>query len=190
MLFSAKAEAQTSFTFTSGGNVTAYGYYVGDYKGLMGGNEVKLNCVDFFHEVYVGETWSANLTNLGSASTGVTTRFSDLTLYKEAAWLTTQYAGKSAADVGLIQATVWNIFGNTGIAGSSYWLTLAQQNYSSMDFSNYYVVTDVNKSLSSSAQEFVMVSTPEPATFLLFGTGLTSIIGVGIRKRRKGLKTA
>jgi hypothetical protein len=104
LLFATRAEAQTPFTFTSGGTVTAYGYYVGNYSGLMGSTNVTLNCVDFFHEVYIGSTWNANLTNLGTATTGVTTRFADLTLYREAAWLTTQYTGKSANDVGLIQA--------------------------------------------------------------------------------------
>jgi hypothetical protein len=190
LLFATRVDAQTSFTFTSGGTVTAYGYYVGNYSGLMGSTKVTLNCVDFFHEVYVGETWKANLTNLGTATTGVTTRFADLTLYREAAWLTTQYAGKSAADVGLIQATVWNLFGNTGIAGSSYWLGQAQANYASMSFSDFYVVTDENKANSNSAQEFLMVSTPEPATFVLVGTGLTSIIGVGLKRRKRAIGAA
>jgi hypothetical protein len=192
LLFASRVEAQTSFTFTSGGTVTAYGYYVGNYSGLMGTAKVPvtLNCVDFFHEVYVGETWSANLTNLGTASTGVTTRFADLTLYREAAWLTTQYAGKSATEIGLIQATVWNLFGNTGITGSGYWLSQAQANYASLNFSNIYVVTDVNKNNANSVQEFVMVSTPEPATFVLFGTGLTSIIGVGLKRRKRAVDAA
>jgi PEP-CTERM motif len=187
LLFATRADAQTSFTFTSGGTVTAYGYYVGNYSGLMGTTPVTLNCVDFFHEVYIGETWKANLTNLGTATTGVTTRFADLTLYREAAWLTTQYAGKSAVDVGLIQATVWNLFGNTGLAGSSYWLSQAQANYASMNFSDVYIVTDVLKGNSNSVQEFVMVSTPEPATFVLFGTGLTSIVGVGLKRRKRAI---
>lgn len=189
-LFATRVEAQTPFTFTSGGTVTAYGYYVGNYSGLMGSTKVTLNCVDFFHEVYVGETWNANLTNLGTATTGVTTRFADLTLYREAAWLTMQYAGKGATDVGLIQATVWNLFGNTGIAGSNYWLSQAQANYASTNFADFYVVTDVNKLNANSVQEFVMVATPEPATFVLFGTGLASIIGVDLKRRKRAANAA
>ena len=193
LLFAGSVGAQTAFKFTSGGTVTAFGYYVGNYEGLMGSTKVTLNCVDFFHEVYVGETWKANLTNLGgSAKTAGDTRFADLTLYREAAWLTTQYAGKSAADVGIIQATVWNLFGKTPdkIQGSSVWLDLAQKNYASMDFSNFYVVTDINKSDPTSVQEFVMVATPEPATLVLFGTGLASIVGVGLKRRKRAIDAA
>ena len=192
LLLAVPVQPPTPFTFTSGGTVTAYGYYVGNYSGLMGTTKVTLNCVDFFHDVYVGQTWNANLTNLGTATTGYTTRFADLTLYREAAWLTTQYAGKSDPEIGVIQATIWNLFGTTpaGIDGSSYWLDQAKANYATMNFSDVYVVTDVYKSDPHSVQEFVMVTTPEPATLVLFGTGLTSVIGVGLRRRKRGLDAA
>jgi hypothetical protein len=59
-----------------------------------------------------------------------------------------------------------------------------------MNFSDFYVVTDVNKSDPNSIQEFLMVATPEPATFVLFGTGLASVIGVGLKRRKREVDAA
>jgi hypothetical protein len=109
----------------AGGN-----YYVSPYVGLAGpttqllANDptVSLNCVDFFHDVTQGETWIANVTNIGTAAAAGpganadlsnTRLYSDsvangsggraagsdagasinlLQVYEEEAFLTTQYA--------------------------------------------------------------------------------------------------
>ncbi len=51
------------------GAVTAFGYYMSPYSGTVAGTVQRLNCVDFFHDVSIGDSWQANNVNLGVAST-------------------------------------------------------------------------------------------------------------------------
>jgi hypothetical protein len=210
--FAAPASAATTFTFLNPGTVTAFGYYVGQYNGYEGApvnSNVVLNCVDFFHHIQNGQVWDANLTSLGSsAGIGTTTRFNNLTLYREAAWLTTQYASAAnSATVGDIQATIWNLFSGSSTPpqpSSSAWLTAAQNyvaaNPNGSTYQSFWVVTDVTSHLASGAdnpnsvQEFIIYDdtfnpnvtpTPEPATLMLVATGIAGIAGVRIRRRKK-----
>ena len=188
-LAAAPVQAQTPFTYVDGGSVSAFGYMVGPANGIMGAGSsaqsLFLYCVDFGHSVTPGQQWSANLTNLGTGvGVGTNTRSADLTLYRQAAWLTTQYAlhPESTAD---IQATIWNLFMAAGGAqpSSNFWLVQAQNNYGALDYSGFLVATDVNMALSTSAQEFIVV-TPEPATLALMATGLFLLIAVRRRTSR------
>ncbi|HWH53471.1 MAG TPA: PEP-CTERM sorting domain-containing protein [Gemmatimonadaceae bacterium] len=200
LALTAPASAQTTFKFLNGGTVTAFGFYVGPYNGLMGDppTPVVLNCVDFFHDVVNNEVWTANLTNLGTGiGVGSVTRNSSLQLYQEAAWLTTQYPTNPTTTaqrqtVADIQATMWDLFPiPSGYSApptptSSYWLGQAQANYGSIDYSNFWVVTAVNKDDPASAQEFIMrtTTTPEPSTIVLLLTGL-GLVGLVAWRRRE-----
>src|SRR5260370_666739 len=84
-------------TFTGVNGVADFGYYVGPYYGTISGDPVTLYCNDFANDVSFGESWLANLTPLDGTGDLSHTRYGGLpnalTLYREAAWLTTQYAG-------------------------------------------------------------------------------------------------
>jgi hypothetical protein len=125
--------------------VTAFGYYMSPYSGTVDGSTERLNCVDFFHDVNVGNVWDAYNTNLGDAAANLdllkNTRDGSngyldnstlaglkdiLHVYEQAAWLTAQVpldpganAANSAKTIA-IQTAIWAIVDNlpnTGLSG-------------------------------------------------------------------------
>jgi hypothetical protein len=115
------------------GAATAFGYYMSPYSGTVDGVTERLNCVDFFHEVTVGEVWSATTVNLGAAitaagtgdwsllsytrdgSNGLYPPSTALTIYEQVAFLTTQYAvnpGSNPLQTTAIQTAIWAIADN------------------------------------------------------------------------------
>ncbi len=125
------------------GAVTAFGYYMSPYSGTVDGTLVRFNCVDFFHEVWLGDVWQANDVNLGLAANNLsllnTTRDGSapneasfgsstnvLDMYREMAWLTDQQPANPGLNAATsirttaIQTAIWAI-GDPGYESSAGW---------------------------------------------------------------------
>lgn len=190
-------------TWIENGATRTGSFYVSPYTGVVTANGVSktvvLNCVDFFHEVSVNQVWSANQTALYTGANLSATRFNNLDLYWQAAYLTTKVGDPDAngSRTIAIQAAIWNLFNNVApndapdYAGQQYWIDDAKANYKTVDITKFYVLTDVNKAAAGSAQEFLaydknlVTTTPEPATLTLMGTGLAAMAAARRRRKKK-----
>jgi hypothetical protein len=203
LLAASTVSAQTQVKMTGAGNTVKFGVYVGPYMGQLGSAPgaatVDLYCVDFLNHSHVGQVWTAHQTNLGFGAPDLShTRYGGvtdaLTRYREAAWLTTQFASTPATQWGDIHATIWHLMspGAPNYTPSSTWLAAAQNFYltntNDRFWDKFQILSDVNMSprglngiRSGGVQEFIVV-TPEPATILLLGTGLAGILLVGYKR--------
>ena len=191
------ASAQ-NFKFTSGnpyGTVTGFGFMVGPYRGQLigepGSPTIDIFCVDFLGRVQVGQTWTANFTNLGG-NLGDTRMVTELGLsqgnaqsrYQMAAWLSTQFRMDNKSQWSSIHGTIWNLMeGRTVVSMSpstqAYWLGLAAQNAGNINLGEWTIITDPN----GGKQEFLTRDVvPEPATLILLGSGLLMLGLVAYRR--------
>jgi hypothetical protein len=173
-------------------------YYVSPYYGTMGGQTVTLFCDDILNEISSGQSWSANVTNLGTAvntNNFSQTRYGSVAgslvlsnpalAYEEAAWLTTQFAS-NPGDLVNLQYALWDIM-NPGARGNgnpdvANWLLLASEDYGTINLSNFEIVTNVGPlTLTGQEQEFI-VQTPEPGTLVLLICGMLALC-VGLMRR-------
>ncbi len=180
-----------SVTLTGAGPANQGGVYVYPYTLNIDGTTFAAICDDYSHEVYVGESWTANIYSFSQYQSG---RFGNegLQNYEEAAWLLSQIPTAGASEVGDINFAVWSIFTSgvpvqpkTGtLDGSAYWLTqamtAANNNFYGMNFSNYEIVTPTDSGIGS-AQEY-LIRVPEPSSMLMLGSGLIGFAGL-VRKK-------
>ena len=189
-LFAASAAADPiQMTFTGVNGAADFGYYVGPYYGQMESQSVSLYCDDFANEVNFGQTWMANLSKITAGSDLSQTRYGGVTNalqdYQQIAWLDTQFAVQPTSDYGDIHATIWDIFDPAGAPApsSDYWLKQAQQNYQTISYDNFRVITNVGPvTPTGQVQEFItmmpatnnaaVVATPEPQPIFLIGASL------------------
>jgi hypothetical protein len=170
-------------------------YYVSPYNGTMNGQNVVLFCDDVKNEINFGETWTANVTNLGTAITTsngfANTRYGGVTgspvftnpavddsasvAYEEAAWLVTKLASDSnPTDLVNLQHALWDVMnpGTYKDSGALGWLGQAESNYGSINPNNFEIVTNVGPVCLTGQQQEFIVQTPEPGTLVLMLCGL------------------
>jgi hypothetical protein len=171
-----------------GGQVQNQTYTYPYYLTMNNGPQIPMICDDFLHQSNVGDTWQANLTNLGTDNLSKT-RFNNLTGYEQAGFLLMQISDSNQKEWGNINFAIWKVFdpelsmGATprGTLGPDYWYRLAKTtNLSNIDFSEVEILTPTAKHSNSGDQEFLFL-TPEPGTLLLIGGGL---IGLFAQRKR------
>ena len=195
----AHADGTTANMLFTGANGANDGqYYVSPYSGTMNGAPVTLFCDDLLHEVYVGETWTANVTNLGTAigaKNFSNTRFGSgisaanaTVLYEEVAWLVTQFTPADQSQWVNIQHALWDLTDSavpyTDSAAWTWYLDAKEiNNYGGINANNFLIVTDQNFKYSGSVQEFI-VQTPEPSSLVLLVSAMLGMMLLVIRRGR------
>jgi hypothetical protein len=158
-------------------------YYVGPYTISINGQNVAAMCVDVMDESKIGDTWTAALTQVGGDLSS-TYHPDDAVQYKEEAYLYSLITQPGADRVD-IQHAAWFITDSAYVidAAAQAYVTQAQNNYAGMNFSGFELVSSTN---TPHEQEFMVSSTPEPASVALLGAGL---LLAGLVGRKKFVKS-
>ncbi len=182
--------------------VTAANFYVGPFSATIL-SDPTLPTIDvlYLHLLSAfnwGQQWQVNVSNLGQTNLSATRLGSGgLDNYRKAAWLTSQTSTNASPPLRAdIQVAIWSLFtpgiSVAGFTGQS-WVSAANSfaassAWSSFNWREYSILTAVSSANQPypPPQEFITNSayfrlqptvTPEPATWLLLGTGLIAIIG-------------
>jgi len=164
--------------------------YTAAVDGVAG---VTVMCDDWAHGGEPGQTWQANVTNLGSGDLSLL-RFNQVpnapVLYDEVGWLALQAQNATPDQRPDINSAVWFIFDSAAqlTPGAPYWLDLAQEEalagFPGVNFNEISIYTPVNQygvdaqgNLDPNAPQELLRPAPEPATLALLAGGLLGLWG-------------
>ena len=191
LFLSAVASADSvpvTMTLLGTGTNNSGGYYTYPYYfSINGGKATPLMCDSFTNHVSIGDSWSAHVTGLLS---GKGLFGNQLTDYKAAGIIfMSVMSGKVSATTG--NWAVWNLF-TPGITADAAVLALDQSALASAkytpasSFRGLVLYTPVGATPGHGPQEYIGygpgLSTPEPGTMMMLGTGLIGIAGLMRRK--------
>jgi len=119
----------TSVTILNGGSVVQSGVFVGPYQLSVDGNPLSAVCDDFYHDLFVGDTWTATARSLTTANlqffefgnpANPHLAANPMAFYAEAAYLTSLFLTHPQADWGAIHFAIWGLFDPAVSSASGY----------------------------------------------------------------------